>query len=106
MRTIEVQSWKSKAKSGDEVDEDTLMMLTHLLNNRAPERMPRGLDQFRLYNRLTKAFDRAKESKTLVLEEMDYKFLKDIVVQDVPASWGANEHIMAAIENFMQTKED
>lgn len=106
MRKIKIDSWKAKDRDGSEVEEDTLMLLNILINGKRPEDVPRGLDKFRLFGRIAKAFDKAKSSKILVLEEADYKFLKDTVEKDIPSVWGGNENISKAIEKFLEAKEE
>lgn len=106
MRKIQIESWKSRDKDGNEHDENLLMAINVLIANKRPEEIPRGLDKFRLFNRLMKSFDRAEKTKELVLEEFDYKFLKDILEKDIPSTWGANDNICKAVELFVSAKED
>ena len=115
MRKIKLESWKSKVPKYDtdgkingaeEKDEDLLDALNVLIANKTPEEMPRGLEHFRTFGRLTKAFEKASESKVLELEEADYKFLKETIDKDVPSIWGMNENILKAIEDFMTAKEE
>jgi hypothetical protein len=68
--------------------------------------MPIGLYKFRVFNRLSKAFEKADKSKLLELEEADYKFLKDEMEKSIPSAWGMNEEISKAIENFLEAKEE
>ena len=106
MRKIKLNKWKAKDREGKEIDEDLLMALNVLLGNKRPEEIPRGLDKFRLFNRLNKAFDKADKSRELVLEESDYSFLKDMVEKDIPCIWGMNENLSKAIEDFLNTKQE
>jgi len=115
MRKIKLETWKSKVPKYDdegkiigatEKDEDLLDALNVLIANKKPEEMPRGLDKFRTFGRLTKAFEKASESRVLELEEADYKFLKDTLDKDVPSIWGMNAHILDAIESFMSAEEE
>jgi len=105
MRKIKIEYWNEKNLEGKEVKADTLQALSVLVNSKKPEEMPKGLDKFRLFNRLSKAFDKARDSKELILEETDYKFLKDTIESDIPSSWGMNQNISQAIENFLEAKE-
>ena len=113
MRKIKIDTWKSRVpvrdKDGnitgtEEADENLLIALNVLIGNKRPEEMPRGLDKFRLFNRLNKAFKRAEEIKELCLEETDYKFLKDTVEKDVPSTWGMNDNLFRALEAFLNAK--
>jgi len=104
MRKIKLESWKAKNQDGKDVDETLCDVLNVLIVNKKPEDMPRGLDKARMFNRLVKAFDQAKETKMLILEEVDYTFLKDAIEKDMPSQWGASKDIMAAVESFMEAK--
>lgn len=116
MRKIKIETWKARVPQYDEgkivpgkfelMDENLLVALNNLIGAKDPKDMPRGLDKFRLFNRLTKAFDKADKSKLLVLEETDYKFLKDTIEKDLPAAWGMSENISKAIEEFLEAKEE
>lgn len=104
MRKIAIESWKEKDREGNDVDVDLVSVLTILLGNKKPEEIPRGLDKFRLFNRLAKAFDKAKDKKILELEEGDYSFLKKMVESDIPCLWGMNVHTSKAVEDFLEAK--
>jgi len=114
MRKIKIEKWKSKVPvyEGDKVvgtedkDEDLLVALNVLISNKKPEDMPKGLDKMRTFGRLVKAFDKADKNKVLELEEVDFKFLKDIIEKDIPASWGMNQNIMKAVEEFLDAKSE
>ena len=106
MRKIKLESWKAKNPEGKDVDENLCDVLNVLIANKKPEDMPRGLDKARMFNRLVKAFDQAKETKMLILEEVDYTFLKDAIEKDMPSQWGASKYIMAAVESFIESKQE
>lgn len=106
MRNIEVKSWTVISPDKTEHTEDLLMLLSLLVMNKKPEELPRGYLQFCLFTKLTKAFEKAAETKILVLEEDVYKFLKSTVEKDVPSIWGTNARIVEAIELFMNCKEE
>ena len=115
MRHIKLDKWKSKVPTYSEdgitiigtkeQDEDLLTALNVLIASKKPEEMPRGLDKFRLFGRLSKAFEKAEESRVLELEEADYSFLKSEIEGSIPSSWGMNESISKAIEDFLEAKE-
>ena len=115
MRRIKIETWKSNVPvygedgttviGSKEADEDLLAVLNVLIANKKPEDMPRGLDKFRLFGRISKAFIKAEESKVLELEEADYSFLKESVEKDTLAAWGMNENISKAIEDFLDAEE-
>jgi len=116
MRKIKLSKWKSRVpvmdKDGNrtnefrEADEDLLMALNVLIGNKKPEEMPRGLDKFRTFGRLSKAFDKANKTRVLELEESDYSFLKDSIEKDIPSTWGMNENLLKAFEDFLEAKEE
>lgn len=106
MRKIKIKSWKGKDTQGIEYDETLLTALSVLIANKKPEEIPRGLDKFRLFHRLSKAFSSAEKSGTLALEEIDYEFLKAMIEKDVPSVWGMNPNITGAIEEFLGAKEE
>jgi hypothetical protein len=106
MRSIKLISWKAKTPSGEDREENLLDVFTVLIASKRPEEMPRGLEKFRLFGRLSAAFDSARETKVLKLEEAEYKFLKTVLEQDCPAIWGMNKFITQAVDSFMSAKED
>ena len=117
MRKIKLDKWKSnrpiydkedptKIVGTEEIDEDLLTALNVLIVNKKPEDMPRGLDKFRTFGRLSKAFEKADKDSVLELEEADYSFLKDEIEKAVPSSWGLNKDLLKAIEEFLDAKEE
>lgn len=118
MRKIKLSKWKSnvpifegegenrKLVRTEQQDEDLLTAINVLIANKKPEDMPRGLDKFRTFNRLSKSFSKAEKSRVLELEEVDYTFLKETIEKDVPSAWGMNENIAKAIEDFLDAKQE
>ncbi|MEK0337660.1 MAG: hypothetical protein QQN41_09540 [Nitrosopumilus sp.] len=121
MRKIKVVKWQENIikrdaegkpilKDGkqqvEQIDTDTISLLDMMLTMKKPESMPRGLDSFRIMNRLVKAFDNARKVGTLELEETDYKFLKDSLESDIPATWGTIPKAYEAIDLFMEAKAE
>jgi len=115
MRKIKIETWKSKIPKYDdegkvvgteEKDETLLDAINVLIANKKPEDMPRGLDNFRTMSRLSKAFEKADKSKVLELEEVDYKFIKDDLEKNIPSTWGMNQNIMKAVEDFLNAKQE
>jgi len=113
MRKIKIETWKSNVPKfddggtiiGTEEKEETLLVAINvLIANKKPEDMPKGLDNFRLMSRLSKAFTKAEETNILELEEIDYKFIKDDLEKNIPSSWGMNINIMNAVEGFLNAK--
>ena len=114
MRKIKINKWKSnvpkiedgKIIGSEERDEDLLTVLNVLLANKKPEEIPKGLDKFRLFGRLSKAFDKADKTKILELEEADYGFLRKMIESDVPSVWGMNANIAKAVEDFLEVQKE
>ena len=115
MRKIKIETWKAKVPVRDEKgqivgsedkDENLLTAFNVLIANKKPEEMPRGLDKFRTFGRLTKSFDKAEETNVLELEETDYKFLKDEIETNIPSVWGMNKNLMKAVEAFLESKSE
>jgi len=106
MRNINLKEWSVKNKEGIEDKESLLVVIDVLIRMKKPEDLPRGFEQFTLFNKLSRAFEKAKETKVLSLEEAEYKFLKDSIIKDIPMHWGANKDIFEAINAFMDVKEE
>lgn len=106
MRKIQIEKWKAKLLDGQEIEENLLSALNALLIAKRPEDMPKGLDNFRLMNRLVKAFDKAEESGILELEEVEYSLLKHTIEKDIPSIWGSNKNITKAIDLFLEAKQE
>ena len=115
MRRIEIKSWKAtapvkneegKVVDTKEIEENLLVALNNLVAAKRPEELPKGIDKFRIFNKLSIAFDKAHENGVLELEDREYNFLKETVEKDVPAAWGFNPHLSEAINSFMEAKEE
>jgi hypothetical protein len=106
MRKIEITKWKATDSEGKEVEESILKILNVLIIGKKPEEIPRGIDKYRLFGRLAKAFDNAEKEGVLVLEETDYSFLKKTMDSDIPSIWALNPSITEAVEAFLNAKEE
>jgi hypothetical protein len=113
MKRIKIETWKARipvrdnkgqVTGSEEQDENLLTAFNVLIANKKPEEMPRGLDKFRTFSRLVKAFDKAEKSKVLELEEVDYTFLKKEIESNIPSIWGMNENLMNAVEAFLDAE--
>jgi len=112
MRKIKIETWKANApikdKDGNitgtqELDENLLIALNVLVG---PQNIPRGIDKFRIFNKIVKAFDKADTTGILELEEREYLFLKETVENDIPSTWGMNKELSKAIDDFLNVKEE
>ena len=115
MKKIQIESWKAKVPifgeddkvvGSKEIDENLLVALNNLIAAKKPEEIPRGLDKFRLFGRLAKAFDKAEKTKILEIDDSDYDFLKKTVEKDIPSVWGFNVPLSKAIEDFLDIKAE
>ena len=106
MRKIDIMYWKAKTPDGNEVEENTVTVLNMLINSMPTNSIPRGLDSFRLFNRISKAFKKSEEKKVLVLEESDHSFLVNAIKNDIPSVWGTNENILKAVDSVINAKEE
>lgn len=104
MKSIKVDSWKEASQEGVENEVNLIQLLSVLVSNKKPADIPKGIDKFRLFNRIGKAFDKAMKTKTLELEEGDYTFLKDTIEKEVPCTWGMNKEISGAVEAFLNAE--
>jgi len=104
MRKIQVVKWSVKNAEGKEVGESILDALSALLRDMNPDRMPRGLDNFRTFSKIDKAFKLADESNELILEEAEYAFLKSIVERNIPSVWAMDSRILGAVDAFLEAK--
>ena len=115
MRKIKVDKWKARLPVTNEegvvvdtkeMDEDLLVALNNLVGGKKPEEMPRGIEKFRLFSKISLAFEKADKTGVLELEEREYTFLKETIDKDIPASWGMNKNIMKAITAFLEAKDE
>jgi hypothetical protein len=115
MRSIKIESWKAnipiKDKDGNvtgtqEMGENLLVALNVLIGTKEPQNIPKGIEKFRIFNKIAQAFDKADEAGTLELEEREYLFLKETVEKEVPSSWGMNKDLSKAINDFLNLKEE
>lgn len=101
MREFKLKKWKEIDPDGKEKEVNLINVLSVLINSRDPQKMPRGIDMFRFFNRIGKEFDKAEKEGILKLEEADYTQLKRFVNEDIPAGWGRNKDISEAIDLFL-----
>ena len=115
MRKIKLENWKANFPEKDEtgkiigtkeVDENLLVALNMLLGSKNPEELPKGLEKFRIFGKLSEAFDKADKSKVLELEDREYKFLKELIETDIPSAWGMNKNLSNAVNDFLDAKDE
>ena len=101
MRKISLKTWKENGK-----DATIINALNALIASQDPRELPKGIDQFRTFNRIGKAFEKAEKSKVwLELDEGDYLFLKGMVEKKIPSTWGMIGGLSDAMEEFMNAKK-
>lgn len=106
VKKILIRTWSNGAEDaeGNDIEENTLQMLNALVSRTPPQQLPTGIEQFRVMNRIAKAFD-SVEDDTLVLDDEDYVFLKKIVEKQIPAIWAMNTNISEAVEDFLNPSD-
>jgi len=104
MKKVKILRWLVKLQDG-EVEDSTLTVLKALINFTKPEEMPRGLDNFNLFKRLSEAFDKAEKNNLLELEDYDYTTLKRMIEKNIPSFWGMNKDITKVIDLFIKAEE-
>ena len=100
MKEIELKAWTAKDQDGKEVQETILNVISVIVNLSMSD-LPKGLEQFRLFQRLTKAMEEAETTKVLKLEDKDYDVIKNLVEKNVPSQWAFQKPIVEAIEDFL-----
>jgi len=115
MRKIKIDNWKAKIpikdKEGNitdskDVDENLLIAFNMLLGLKKPEELPRGLEKFRIFGKLSEAFDKVDKTNVLEVEEREYNFLKELIEKDIPSAWGMNKELSKAVNDFLNAKEE
>lgn len=101
MKTIKVIEWTEEFKDKP-VKASTINIISACINEATSNGEMRGFDKFRQLQRIAKAVDERKDKKLIELEDEDYKFLKGIVKQHVPAQWGLNKKIGPAVEELIK----
>ncbi|MHA1330805.1 MAG: hypothetical protein ACTSR2_06995 [Candidatus Hodarchaeales archaeon] len=104
MRKIKIEKWKSQSPQGEK-EESLLTVLNVIIANKHPNEMPKGLEKFKLFSKLSKAFEKAEDTNELVLEDTEYEFLKESIENNIPSIWGMNSNISKAIDAFFEAKE-
>ena len=106
MRKIKVESWTAIDEKGKEFTESTLTALDVILRNADPRQLPRGYESFKLFNHIYGVFESARTTGEIKIEETDYKFLKDIISNNIISIWGMSPKITYAIDRFMNAEEE
>ena len=106
MRKITLRKWKSINSENKEVEESTIDMISVLIDLSHKEKPLNGFEQFQIFSRLNKSLEEAKKNNIIVLEEQDYKFLKEAVEKHVPATWALNRSLNEAVNELMNAKEE
>jgi hypothetical protein len=102
MKELKVKKWQATGPDGS-VEENTILLLKVIVGL-STEQLPKGMDGFGLMRRLSEAFDKAEKEGKLVLEDNDYKMLKEYVEKNIPAKWASNPNIVAVVEEFLSIR--
>jgi len=104
MRKIPLISWKEFDKEAKEVVSDSAFLIKVLVGSRDAQKMPKGIDLFRSYNRIGKACEEAAKTGFIELEEADYSIVKKALEEDIPATWGYLDDVMKAVEAILNAE--
>jgi len=108
MKSIKIEKWDGNVtdpKTGKPVKESLLVMINALISSKDPKTLPRGIDQFRLFSKVSKAFEKADKSGTLELEDATYSFLKKMVEADIPSVWGTKPEYAKSVGAFLDAEK-
>ena len=104
MRKIEIHSWEEEGPEGQKATQNTGGMIRVILMMISPQQMPRGLESFRTFSKITKALDDSEGKEFIFLEDPEFSFLSSIIQDNVPADWGGNPDIFKAVEAITEAE--
>jgi len=105
-RSIKVMKWMENVGQ-KEVESNTCKMISALMQITPPERVPRGIDKFRLMHRIYNALEEAENTGNIEISEGDYTIIRRLVENEVPSNWAKHPDIVNSIEMVLQaTKID
>lgn len=106
-RRIEIRHWKEKrANINEEVEASTIGLITNMIAAIPPQKLPRGVESFKVVNRLQKSLEAAKDKKELVLEEDVYRFLMDHCMAEIDPRWGMMPDVSKAVLDIVYAVEE
>ena len=105
MKVIKLFKWQAQNAEGNMVEDGSINMIEMLLSSAPPQELPRGLEQYKLFARLSTAFEKAKTKDTLELEDADYDLMKGIIERNIPAIWATNKDLSKAVEAVLAAEE-
>lgn len=98
MRKIRIYQWKETSpRTGKEEDVDTRILITNMIKGLDPQKLPRGLDNFRLMLSLNESLQKSKDKEYLNLEDNVYQFIENECLPNIPAVWGMMDDISLAV---------
>ena len=104
MRKFKVGSWEEGPK-GDKQKVTIIDVIKNLMNSQDPTKVPRGIDKFRTFSRLSKAFDESEKTGFVEVEQADFRFLKDLVEKDIPAKFALMSEVTDAVELMLDAED-
>ena len=105
MKKIRLFKWSAQTPEGSTVEDNSINMIEMLLSSAPAQELPRGLEQYKLFARLSAAFEKAKTKDTLELEDADYNLMKGIIEKNIPAIWATNKDLSKAVESVLEAEE-
>jgi len=106
MRKIKINYWNAKTPEGEEIKESIISVVSALISNKKTEELPKGIEYFRLFNRIANSFEKAEATGELIFEEKEYVFIKQMIEKDIPAMWALNINIKNAVDDFLNAIEE
>ena len=105
---IKVLEWEETRLNGQELETfkvKTPELIRSLIRLTPTHLLPMGLETFSLMKDLNHSLETSKTEKELILGKSIYQWLKDNVFPLIPASWGLNPDISAAIDEVLNAQE-
>jgi len=104
MVKIPNRKWASKDLDGKDTEDNTVNVIMMAIDSVPPEAMPRGFQKTLTYSRIAKAIKNAK--KFIEFENAEHDYIKQIIKDYFPATFGMNKNVMKVVEEIMEAKEE
>lgn len=87
-----------------EKNETIVDLIDATMRNMPPQAIPRGWDKHRLYSKLYRCLEKARETKKLQMEEDVYRVLHDAIDKHILAEYARRKEFDAPLAEFMSLK--
>lgn len=98
---IDNLKWKAKDAQGNEKEDSTAEMLSHMV----VDPQAKGDSAARKVNRIFRVIDEAKGKDSFEMDEGDFDYMVSQLKNNAPAFWGRSNDIIKAIDVFYKSKE-